>query len=83
MRKLIVIWSIILTITMVASGYAAQFLTTVLAMSLNLPGPLSESPIAWLWFAVSVALLLTISFAFCWAFARQLEKRLGMGKSFE
>jgi hypothetical protein len=65
------------------TGYGLEFLITVLAMSFDLPGPYSDSPVVWAWFALGVLAVFSISFGFCRWFARRIEKNLLLGATFE
>lgn len=82
MRKLIVIASLALTVIMFGMGYAASFLITVIAMSFNLPGPYADSPIAWVWFALSLLIVFGVSFLFCRWLARRIERKIFLRNTF-
>jgi 4-hydroxybenzoate polyprenyltransferase len=73
--RLIALASLILTAVMFASGYIVVFVTSMLAIWSNLPGPYSSKPIAWLWLVLNVLMLFIISFVFCRWFARKIDKR--------
>jgi bacteriorhodopsin len=82
-RTLTIVASALLTAIMFASGYAVQFLVTVIAMAFDLPGPLIDSPYSWVWFGFSVLFLFAVSFLFCRWFARRIEKRTIFTRTFE
>ena len=82
MRNLIVIASLALTVIMFGIGYAVDFLVTVIAMSLELPGPYADSPIAWVWFAVSLVCVFGVSILFCRWLARRIERKLLLRNTF-
>ncbi len=73
----------VLTVIIFAMGYVVEFLITVLAMSLDLPGPYAESPITWVWFGISILLVFAVSLLFCRWFARTVEKRVRVERTFE
>jgi membrane protein implicated in regulation of membrane protease activity len=73
--RLIAITSLILTAILFASGYVVVFVTSMIAIWFDLPGPYSDKPIAWLWLVLNVLMLFIISFVFCRWFARRVEKR--------
>lgn len=83
MKNLIFAASAALTFIIFASGYAVQFLITIAAMSLDLPGPYADSPVAWVWFVVSLLFLFGVSLVFCRVFARRVEKKLLARTTFE
>ena len=83
MRNLIIVATLAMTAIMFAMGYAVSFVVTAIAMSLDLPGPYAASPIAWVWFGLSLLMLFGVSFAFCQWFARKVEKRILTESTFE
>ena len=83
MNKLIMIASMALTVIMFASGHTVSLLVTVVGMSLNLPGPLAESPMAWVWLVISLLILFGVSLLFCRWFARKVEKKIVAESTFE
>ena len=77
MKSLLAKASATLTLGILAIGYAIEFLFTVISMKLNLPGPYTNSPIAWVWFGMSVLIIFAASLAFCrWFAARVAQKSL-------
>ena len=76
MKRLVLVSASILTVLIFASGYAISFLVTVLAMSLDLPGPYADHPVAWLWFVLSIAILFGMSWLFCKWLVRRAERRV-------
>ena len=83
MRRTIILASLILTAIMFASGYVIVYTTSFLAMALELPGPYSQNPIAWLWVALSVLMLFVASLAFCRWLARRVERQSLTSRTFE
>ncbi len=76
MKRLVLLATAFLTVIIFASGHLLSFVTTVLAVWLDLPGPYADDPTAWVWFVVNVVILFAISFAFCRWLVRQVERRV-------
>ena len=83
MNRLIMTASIAMTVIVFASGHAVTFLVTVVGMSLDLPGPLAESPMAWVWFVLSLLILFCVSLVFCRWFAWRIEMKILAESTFE
>ena len=83
MKRIILVAAIALTAILYAMGYAVEFVITALAMSLDLPGPYSDSPVVWVWFAVSLVTVFGVSLGFCRWFARRIEKKVVSESTFE
>ena len=83
MRRLILVSTIALMVILYATGYALELGITLLAMNLDLPGPYSESPVAWLWFGVSILTFFGVSLGFCHWFARRIKKLVITESTFE
>jgi len=82
-KRLILVAAATLTVVIFASGYLISFVTTILAMWLDLPGPYADDPVAWLWFALSIAILFAISFAFCRWLVGRVERRFKDAATFQ
>ena len=76
MKRLTLVATIALMVILYVTGYALEIGITLLAMNLDLPGPYSESPIAWVWFGLSLATFFGILFGFCHWFARRVQKKV-------
>ena len=74
MRRSILLGTAVLAVILFAIGHAISFLVTVLAMTFDLPGPYSDDPIAWIWFGLSLLIVVVVSFLFCRWFARRIDK---------
>lgn len=74
MKRILLIATLVLTVVMFAVGHAVSYLVTIVALSLDLPGPYSTSPIAWIWFVLSAIFLFCVSFIFCRWIASKIEK---------
>lgn len=83
MKRLVLVAAGILTAVIFASGYLVSFVTTILAMSFDLPGPYADDPVAWVWFALSIAIIFAISFAFCRWLVGRVERRLKDAATFQ
>lgn len=83
MKKLVLVASFILTVIMFASGYAVQYLITIIAMTFDLPGPLIESFMSWPWFVFSLLFLFGVSYLFCRWFGRRVERRTAAATTFD
>ena len=83
MRGIIWIGSMLLAVILFGIGHAIAFLTTMLAMAFDLPGPYADDPTAWLWFAISVVVVLAVSVIFCRWFARRVERQVRTESTFE
>jgi len=66
----------LLTVILYVVGYAVQFAITFLALSFDLPGPYSDTPMVWVWFAFGLSAAFGMSFGFCRWFARRIEKQV-------
>lgn len=83
MTKTNAIAASVLTLVMFASGYLVSFVVNVLAALFKVPGPYSESPVAWVWFVLSLLILFGMSMAFCVWFARIIEKKTRVESTFQ
>ena len=83
MKRVVWVGTFVLTIIIFVTGYAVEFLITVLAMALDISGPYSDDPVAWLWFGVSMPAVVAISFLFSSWFARRAEKKIRVERTFE
>ncbi len=83
MKRVVWVGTFVLAVTIFAAGYAIEFLTTVLAMAFDLPGPYADDPVAWLWLGVSTLAVVAISFLFCSRFAGHVEKKIRDESTFE
>lgn len=83
MKRLILVATIALMVILYVTGYALEVGITVLAMSLDLPGPYSESPVAWLWFGMSMLTFFGVLLGFCHWFARRIKRMVITESTFE
>lgn len=83
MNRLALKSALLLTAVMFITSYVAQFLTTVVPIWLELPGPYSDGVFAWIWFALNVLIFWTVAFLFCRWLARLVEKKVRMERVFE
>jgi drug/metabolite transporter (DMT)-like permease len=82
-RRLIVGAAIALTVILYVVSYAAVFLMTLIATSLNLPGPTSDDPFGWIWAVLIILTVFGTALGFCWWFARTVKKRVQFKDTFE
>ncbi len=83
MNRLVLVAALILTAIMFASGHAVQFLVTIIGMTFDLPGPLIDSYMSWIWFAFSMLFLFVVSYLFCRWFGHRVEKRQDVARPFD
>ncbi|MDZ4308693.1 hypothetical protein [Allopontixanthobacter sp.] len=83
MTRLVLIGTLVLSVILFGIGYAIEFIVTIFAMAFDLPGPYSDDPVAWVWFGVSLILVLIISFLFCRWFAKSIEKKFEAESTFK
>ena len=83
MNRTVLAAAAVLTVILYVVGYAVQFAITFLAMTFDLPGPYSDSPMAWIWGALGLAAAFGMSLGFCRWFARRIEKKLLSERTFE
>ncbi|GMN01714.1 hypothetical protein MTsPCn3_04440 [Erythrobacter sp. MTPC3] len=74
MRKLEIAAATLLTFLFFSLGYAIEFLNTFVGRLFGLPGPYSDGPMAWVWFAINIVIIALVSWAFCRQIIRRAEK---------
>ena len=76
MTRLALASAVVLTVVMFITGYISQFLTTAIAIWLDLPGPYYDGLFAWVWFAFGVLIFLSVGFLFCRWLIRLVERKV-------
>ena len=83
MTRLVLVGATILTLIIIGIGYALEALDTFLAVWFDLPGPYSNEPEAWIWFALNLSIVFGIAFLFCRWLARRAQAKAMVDKVFE
>jgi hypothetical protein len=82
-KRLTIVAAIALMVILYVTGYALEVGITLFAMELDLPGPYSDSPVAWVWFGLSMLTFFGVLLGFCHWFARRIEKMVATKGTFE
>ena len=82
MKRQILFASLVLSILMFAMGHVVVFMTSMISIALDVPGPYTKEPIAWLWLALHISILFGVSWLFCRWLAKRIERNNAIEKTF-